>query len=695
MKRGKNFVFCLSIVWICTTSLRGLEADTLSHARAGTAGYPKLLMFRNCEAFLESNTVEAYENCTANRTVGLIGKVFAEEVESRTPAVLSRFSEYSTLHPDDLVLVHYNGLAGDPRSMPPTYSACHWLHYAGTRIIRDCSATSTQIAIGDVGLFRAAEEGSGKLPETTGYGDDLTICALTADGKPDWSVFEYAHLVSIDTSTGELQVKRGIAGTKPRDWDANRAYIAAINVSDPGNLGDLGYWWYNYSTTCPRDKNGKRLIEVMSEDLGSRLTDDSVAGKLDGIEFDMLGFKKVLREDQVKRFGRGLDYDGDGKVDFADLGGTDEYGRGVYEFLTALREKVGPNKAIMMDMGRRGFKGLLNGIESEGWPSPFDLEFASWSAGMNEHRWWIARSAKPCLSYIHLKYGDRTTTSRTLLTDARRRLVYAGAMMLNGILTVNWPQQPQGYQKLVLPDELIKGIENIPNWLGQPLEPPRMLALAEPDVWQGKGERPDPAFIEQIKCIDSTVSAAVDEDRPCLRTSAVNQKQKSFRFLLPGIDKAPNGWVLRFLVKAGQPLPGLSPDITRCIKFKPSQESSPQFSVRVGEHIPWTWADDQWFEATCFFPDHDGSPIAVEVEGPDSMLFTGLSAHRGSDAMTRLFENGLVLVNPSRSPYTFDLDKLYPGKKFRFLSGSDPNTGEDVTGPFTLGERDGLFLALR
>ena len=611
----KKSIFSLTIAGICATAVGGGETNTLSRVRAATAGYPKLLFFRNCEAFMESNNVAAFEHCVSNRTVGLIGKPFTEEVERRTPAVLARFSEYSIRHPDALVLVHYNGLSADPRSLPPTYSACHWLHYAGTRIVRDCSVTDTEIVVADAKLFRAAEGGSKKHPEAAGYGDDLTICALTADGKPDWNTFEHAHVIAVDKKRGVLTVRRGIAGTKPRDWKAHAAYIAAIDVSDPGKLGDFGYWWYNYSVTCPRDKNGKRLIEVMSEDLGWRLTERTIAGQLDGIEFDMLGFRPVLREDQVKRIGRGLDYDGDGVVDFADAGGTNQYGRGVYEFLAALRERVGPDKAIMMDMGRRGIGGILNGIESEGWPNPFDLEFASWSAGINEHRWWLARAAQPCLSYIHLKYGDRTTGIRSVLTDARRRFVHAGAMMLNGIVTVNWPPQPADYATLVVPDELLRGKENIPNWLGQPLEPPRMLVLAAPDVWQGKGTRLDQDFITKVRGVDATVTAAVDGGRPCLRTRAAANGQQTFRFVLPGIGQAKDGWVLRFWVRAEEPLPGIPANVARRIKLKPAKESSPQFSVHIGEFIPETWADDKWFEATCFFPVYDGSPIAVEVEG--------------------------------------------------------------------------------
>lgn len=74
------------------------------------------------------------------------------------------------------------------------------------------------------------------------------------------------------------------------------------------------------------------------------------------------------------------------------------------------------------------------------------------------------------------------------------------------------------------------------------------------------------------------------------------------------------------------------------------------------------------------------------------MLFAGFSAHCHADAMVRLFEKGIVLANPSRAAYSFDLQKLYPGLNFRRLAGADVNTGVAVNGLVTLGERDGLFL---
>jgi hypothetical protein len=65
--------------------------------------------------------------------------------------------------------------------------------------------------------------------------------------------------------------------------------------------------------------------------------------------------------------------------------------------------------------------------------------------------------------------------------------------------------------------------------------------------------------------------------------------------------------------------------------------------------------------------------------------------------MYREFENGVVLANPSFSPYDFDLAELFPDQRFRRLRGTanqDPRTndGSEVNDTVELQGKDGLFL---
>ncbi|MCU0875667.1 MAG: hypothetical protein MUE50_25320, partial [Pirellulaceae bacterium] len=59
--------------------------------------------------------------------------------------------------------------------------------------------------------------------------------------------------------------------------------------------------------------------------------------------------------------------------------------------------------------------------------------------------------------------------------------------------------------------------------------------------------------------------------------------------------------------------------------------------------------------------------------------------------------HGIVLANPSRQPYAFDLDKLSPGVRYRRIQATpnqdtQVNNGRPVAGVVTLDERDALFL---
>jgi len=95
--------------------------------------------------------------------------------------------------------------------------------------------------------------------------------------------------------------------------------------------------------------------------------------------------------------------------------------------------------------------------------------------------------------------------------------------------------------------------------------------------------------------------------------------------------------------------------------------------------------------------ENDAISFEFEVEGKEDVTVAGVSAHASADALVREFEHGILLANPSQSPYTFDLSALYPGQSFHRLQGSkdqDPvtNDGSTVGGQVELAAKDGLFL---
>lgn len=111
------------------------------------------------------------------------------------------------------------------------------------------------------------------------------------------------------------------------------------------------------------------------------------------------------------------------------------------------------------------------------------------------------------------------------------------------------------------------------------------------------------------------------------------------------------------------------------------------------------WIGHEPFDVAFYFNKVPGKTMDLElaIEGTEPIWIDGAHLAAAADAMYHEFERGAVLANPSEHPFTFDLAKLLPGRKYRRLRGSpdqDPavNNGQPIAEPITLGAKDGLFL---
>ncbi|MBM3860649.1 MAG: hypothetical protein FJ395_13490 [Verrucomicrobia bacterium] len=112
-----------------------------------------------------------------------------------------------------------------------------------------------------------------------------------------------------------------------------------------------------------------------------------------------------------------------------------------------------------------------------------------------------------------------------------------------------------------------------------------------------------------------------------------------------------------------------------------------------------TWVNDRFFTSAFYFRDVRSQhlDLTFRIEGNEPVTIQRITAHAHPDAMYRIFENGLVLANPSHAPYTFDLAKLSPGRTYRRMQATPlqdtaANNGENVGAQLTLGPLEGLFL---
>lgn len=73
---------------------------------------------------------------------------------------------------------------------------------------------------------------------------------------------------------------------------------------------------------------------------------------------------------------------------------------------------------------------------------------------------------------------------------------------------------------------------------------------------------------------------------------------------------------------------------------------------------------------TFYFPDAPPSPeLQLAVEGPDPFWISSITALAYPDVSYREYERGVVLVNSSAHPFSFQLREMFPGKSFIYMDG--------------------------
>jgi hypothetical protein len=609
--------------------------------------YPRTFFFRQAEGLAANPKVEyaAWEKAFG-RLMGIMGKTLEEEVPGRSIRNIDFFTKFKQRHPDQLVMLHYNGNARDPRDQQGRFFAGHWLYYNGAKITADIPAAAgeSDIPVSDPTLFLT------KIGRYRNANEDVGLCELDANGKPDWSRSEQVKLLSVDAKARTIRVQRGQYDTRPRAFAAGRACAAAHVTEGPWGAGSNLLWDYNHSTACPRDPNGRTCDDVLIDDLARHLLPGGDLAALDGLEFDVLKYGLAARRGK-----RGIDTDADGVADNGIVGGTDRYAEGTVAFCRRLREKLGENTLIMADgwsPGNQRAFGFLNGIEAEGWPSLRDYKVDDWSGGLNRQGFWVANSRAPVFNYINHKFnieGDVVDASSPKVPYNIHRLVFAGAMFTDSAITFAMRPPVKPGELAGVFDELWVGEEHRLGWLGKPVGPPVHMAAGTPDLLEGRGQ------------------------------ARIASGTGSIELTIPAVAADTDLW-LSVTMRAAGPA-----------RF---------FRVRLGdgeEDISYGWVNDRPFAFGFYFPEARRRTVRILVEPGGPVTVSKVTAHTMTDAMYREFERGLVLANPGPRPLAFDVAKMFPGKRYRRIKGSadqDPkaNDGQPVGETVRLGAKDALFL---
>jgi len=686
-------------VVICALGAQGAIARDPARLRVLGNERPRAFFFRSAEGFAANKRI-TYERWEASfeRLMGIEGKVLDEEVigrEARNPEFFTRFKRR---HRDQLVLLHYNGNARDPRYQARAFFAGHWVYHAGAKILADVPAEGdlTDIRVSNARLFRV------NLGRYRTSNDDIGLCELDAAGKPDWSRSEQVQLVSVDVRKGVIRVRRGCYGTTVRAFSAGKAWAAAHACEGPWGTKNHLMWFYNHSTACPRDAAGRTCNDVLVADLARRFAAGGQLSAFDGIEFD------VLHGSCRSPGGRPADCDADGKGDRGIIGGRNVYGIGVVAFIRTLRKALGPDVLILADghsaRHQRAF-GLLNGIESEGWPDLRDAAISDWSGGMNRHLFWRANAHKPAFSYINHKFnspGDKPgRPKRTSVPLSTVRLVMAAAEFTDSALCFSQPPDKDRRGDLIaIWDELWMGRDRRVGWLGRPEDPAVRLATRRKDTLAAQAAPPKAPLLPRLAGRGMRFEMAAG----ALKVSAVEPGARALRFRLAGVPTGGADLVVAVTARADA-LSGYPGEMARQMHVGlgwPPQRVRPEGLRTAAGSTParfMTFVNGRKFTSHFAFGHVRSKQVDLEfeVEGREALYISAITTHASPDAIYRLYQNGLILANPSPRPYVFDLAALVPGRTYRRLRGSaaqDPktNNGAAVGAKVTLGPKNALFL---
>lgn len=647
--------------------------------------FPRSFFFRSSESLAASGdySYEEWEKIFS-RLSGIEGKVLDEEVPGLSVNNVEYFTRFKKDHPEQFVLLHYNGNARDPRTAQH-YFAGHWIYYEGCKSLADIPASSGNLTISveNANLFKV---NIGRY----GYSnEDLGICEIDANGKPNWHYSEQVKLVDVDTNNNTITVTRGCYGTKPMAFKSGNTWIAAHVYEGPFGPEERNphiLWYYNHSTECPRDADGKQCNDVFAEEIASLFNKGGILELFDGIEFDVL-MSNV--GDAYPLGDRGADTNCDGLGDNGIISGINKYSIGVIEFCRTLRNLFPEGKLILADSFKKGHQrafGILNGVESEGWPTLGDPYFNDWTGGVNRILFWKQNGYKPSFSYINHKWGKRVQDD---VKFNNHRVVLAAAQCLDIVFSNSNSPKPEPGEINGIWDELIKGREGKKYWLGKPLSNTRRLAKNTHDLLNGAGINIGPPLKNLIDPFECT-SVAVEDGNLKIFSKSDNDKVK---FTVKNVLTNSPDLFVTFKIK-GKPLRNYPEEIGRelssCIQEEGKSAANPGFV---------SWFNQEWYQVGIYFRDISSGSVDVifELEGNEPAWISDFSIHSYPDVMAREFENGVVLINPSLHQHSFDLASMFPDVRFRRLTASSQqdvsfNNGQPESGTLALNERDAIFL---
>lgn len=670
-----------------------LPAQRLKSLEIFGEEYPRAGYFRIAEATIRtqySGQEDKYKEWSSRLSdlSGIMGKTEFEELARNNPheQIYRWFKRFKADYPEKFVIVHMNGRGRIPNYRLSKFSPGHWLYFEGSDVKTALPGGNNAnyqkevwIEVEDPSHFRLDNGARFKTP------DDITLVRKNSDGTLDWDNAEYVRLMEI--SGNRIKVRRGMFQSKPIRFEAGKTYAAPHLMGGPWESTANMVWYYNLSTECPRDKNGKNCADILLEELTANFAKGGRWETFDGVQFDvMMSVPTTGYHERRKALGQRADVNMDGVQDNGVVGGVQTYGAGCFDFLTRLRAAVGNDRIIAADGREEGCQtagnGVLSGVEMEGIPEQVPYGYATWSTTCNMLNLWKPLTASPHFNYGAFRYNHPDKLAQEELFQYYR-LAFAQSVFTDSFLLCNSWTTLRGIPDLRELFGLSKDEKPV-GWLGKPLEPARHLAASFPDAMEGTGNPVTERACSPAKTRpyihaapkDTYATAAVNADGILVITPT--KEREVFGFVLRNVPYVSDQVYVEVTMRSAD-APSLYPEgynralvVSANNQRKRFMEQRSVVSDRWETHRFYFGNTFDYMTRQNIVYNPDGETkfdLRLMIRDADRPVeISKITVHSAPEIVTRKFEYGAVIANLSNEPYhSEEFGIAVPGKDAVFI----------------------------
>jgi hypothetical protein len=605
-----------------------------------TKGFPQFLSFRG--EMVRASHKDYVSWCESVRGAsGVIRKFIPEELPKLYPESTGWAGRYAAENPAAVVLLHLNGEARQVLGFPDVherYFPGHWVHLPGTGLTASVEPGDTELKVQDARPFKTkAYVNRERDGSKSWFPHHIILVPLDAGGNRLWYESEYAIIQNVDYKKNMLTVERGQIFSKARTFKAEQTYVAPLAA---GVWGGAPMWFYNLSSACPADSNGCSAADVFVREIAGWFAPGGSLGRFNGVAFDV-NYWKV--RDEL------WDTNNDGQSDAGLVAGRNIWREGDWAFLRNLRRALGDDRLITCDgqhMENQQAVGVLDGIESEGLVQHND-GFRGFSRTVNTHLYWQQNNTrKHDFRYVVLKLMDKNDEARS---DQLRRFGTGTACCLGAFVTgSSAPFLPEGFSRpgsLGFPaGELIRPAQRSPDLLGA-------SDLLKQLHGEGCSIRPENGRL--------LIAAEPDTD-----------PSKPMTVMLKNMKVPPGDLTVFVTMESLDPLEGFTPDdrVPRLVQAEFLKTPDYGEGRRVNEFYTdlYGYTGTRGPSVMSFYLRRPGlgaetMDIRFKIEGRGRAVLHTITAHSAPDVLIRVFDHGIVAVNPALEPVAIPFTELLPG----------------------------------